>query len=123
MIILVRWRDRDSQGLSLQVLTDCERVIGIEDRARLEFARGDDPVEVFERHKRLWAEYREPGPSVSAEATCCRFRSWQEPRIENGICLIRQISFAYCITVRSLEKVAPTMLCGSPFAAAPQLRK
>ena len=39
--------------LTLQVLTECERVIGIEDRARAEFARGDDPVEVFQRHQRL----------------------------------------------------------------------
>ena len=41
------------RDLTLKVLTECERVIGIEDSARLEFARGDDPVEVFERHKRL----------------------------------------------------------------------
>lgn len=39
--------------LSLRVLTDCERIVGIEDASRLEFARGDDPVEVFQRHKRL----------------------------------------------------------------------
>jgi len=39
--------------LTLQVLTECERISGIEDLARVEFARGDDPVEVFERHKRL----------------------------------------------------------------------
>src|SRR5260370_32484489 len=41
------------QNLTLKGLTECERVIGIEDRARMEFARGDDPVEVFERHKRV----------------------------------------------------------------------
>src|SRR5260370_4252720 len=41
------------QNLTLKVLEECERVIGIEDNARVEFARGDDPVEVFERHKRL----------------------------------------------------------------------
>jgi len=40
-------------GLTLQVLEECERIIGIEDIAREEFARGDDPVAVFERHKRL----------------------------------------------------------------------
>lgn len=39
--------------LTLQVLAECERISGIEDKARLEFARGDDPVEVFQRHKRL----------------------------------------------------------------------
>ena len=37
----------------MQVLEECERIIGIEDNARIEFARGDDPVEVFQRHKRL----------------------------------------------------------------------
>lgn len=39
--------------LTLEVLAECERVMGIEDVARVEFARGDDPVAVFERHKRL----------------------------------------------------------------------
>lgn len=39
--------------LVMQVLLECERVVGIEDIARSEFARGDDPVAVFERHKRL----------------------------------------------------------------------
>lgn len=38
---------------TLEVLEECERIIGIEDVARGEFARGDNPVEVFERHKRL----------------------------------------------------------------------
>lgn len=41
------------QNLTCQVLEECERVMGIEDDARVEFARGDDPVAVFERHKRL----------------------------------------------------------------------
>lgn len=39
--------------LIMPVLQECERIIGIEDTAREEFARGDDPVAVFERHKRL----------------------------------------------------------------------
>jgi regulator of RNase E activity RraA len=39
--------------LTMEVLVECERVIGIENVARAEFARGDDPVEVFSRHKRL----------------------------------------------------------------------
>lgn len=38
---------------TLKVLEECERVRGIEDTAREEFARGEDPVAVFERHKRL----------------------------------------------------------------------
>ncbi|MCU0226104.1 MAG: RraA family protein [Bryobacterales bacterium] len=41
------------QSLTLQVLEECERIMNIEDVARGEFARGDDPVAVFERHKRL----------------------------------------------------------------------
>lgn len=41
------------QALIMEVLLECERVMGVEDRARDEFARGDDPVEVFRRHKRL----------------------------------------------------------------------
>lgn len=41
------------QDLTIPVLEECERIIGIEDTAREEFARGDDPVAVFERHKRL----------------------------------------------------------------------
>ena len=40
-------------ALILDVLAECERVKGIEDVARVEFAQGDDPVRVFERHKRL----------------------------------------------------------------------
>jgi 4-hydroxy-4-methyl-2-oxoglutarate aldolase len=39
--------------LTLRVLEECERVKGLEDCARTEFARGDDPVEVFKRYKRL----------------------------------------------------------------------
>lgn len=35
------------------VLVECERVSGIEDLARVDFARGEDPLEVFQRHKRL----------------------------------------------------------------------
>ena len=46
--VLVVPKDR-----TLKVLEECERVMGIEDVARVEFARGDDPVAVFERHKRL----------------------------------------------------------------------
>ena len=41
------------KDLTVQVLEECERIIGIEDVARVEFERGDNPVEVFERHKRL----------------------------------------------------------------------
>lgn len=41
------------KDLTLTVLEECERVMGIEDVARVEFARGDDPVAVFEKHKRL----------------------------------------------------------------------
>lgn len=38
---------------TIEALEECERIIGIEDIARGEFARGDTPAEVFERHKRL----------------------------------------------------------------------
>lgn len=41
------------QQLTMHVLQECERVMGIEDLAREDFARGEDPVAVFERHKRL----------------------------------------------------------------------
>ncbi len=41
------------QERTLEVLEECERIVGIEDLAREEFRRGDNPVEVFERHKRL----------------------------------------------------------------------
>ncbi len=39
--------------MTMTVLEECERVMSIEDVARIEFARGDDPVTVFEKHKRL----------------------------------------------------------------------
>ena len=41
------------KDLIMTVLEECERVMGIEDLAREDFARGEDPVAVFERHKRL----------------------------------------------------------------------
>ena len=41
------------QDLTLQVLLECERIKGLENQARKDFARGDDPVEVFLRYKRL----------------------------------------------------------------------
>jgi 4-hydroxy-4-methyl-2-oxoglutarate aldolase len=41
------------KALTLQVLEECERIIGLEDKARIEFARGDDPVEVFKRYRRF----------------------------------------------------------------------
>ncbi len=41
------------RALTLAVLEECERIVGIEDVARVEFERGDNPSEVFERHKRL----------------------------------------------------------------------
>ncbi|HEV8130328.1 MAG TPA: RraA family protein [Acidobacteriota bacterium] len=41
------------QDLTLKVLIDCERITGIENQARAAFARGEDPVEVFQRYKRL----------------------------------------------------------------------
>jgi 4-hydroxy-4-methyl-2-oxoglutarate aldolase len=41
------------RDLTIEVMQECERIMGIEDRARAEFARGDDPVEVFQRHQRL----------------------------------------------------------------------
>ncbi len=41
------------KALTIKVLEECERVMGIEDVARVEFARGDDPVAVFEKYKRL----------------------------------------------------------------------
>jgi len=39
--------------LTLKVLEECERIKGLEDQARHDFARGDDPVEVFQRYKRF----------------------------------------------------------------------
>jgi 4-hydroxy-4-methyl-2-oxoglutarate aldolase len=41
------------KDLTLRVLTECERIKEVEDVARAEFARGDDPVEVFKRYKRF----------------------------------------------------------------------
>jgi len=41
------------KALIMDVLTECERIVGIEDQAREEFARGEDPVAVFEKHRRL----------------------------------------------------------------------
>ncbi len=41
------------KALTLQVLTECERIRGIENEARVDFARGEDPVQVFQRYKRL----------------------------------------------------------------------
>ncbi len=41
------------QDLTLQVLCECERIMDLENSARVDFARGDDPVAVFERYKRL----------------------------------------------------------------------
>jgi hypothetical protein len=35
------------------VLVECERVTGLENQARHDFARGDDPVEVFRRYERF----------------------------------------------------------------------
>jgi 4-hydroxy-4-methyl-2-oxoglutarate aldolase len=41
------------KAITMDVLEECERVMGIEDLARGDFASGEDPVAVFERHKRL----------------------------------------------------------------------
>ncbi|HUK19447.1 MAG TPA: RraA family protein [Bryobacteraceae bacterium] len=41
------------KDLILPVLEECERIAGLEDQARHDFARGDDPVEVFQRYKRF----------------------------------------------------------------------
>ena len=41
------------KDLVLPVLHQCERIKGLEDQARHDFARGDDPVEVFQRYKRF----------------------------------------------------------------------
>ncbi|SPE40582.1 Protein dlpA [Candidatus Sulfopaludibacter sp. SbA3] len=41
------------QELILPVLEECERIKGLEDQARADFARGDDPAEVFQRYKRF----------------------------------------------------------------------
>lgn len=39
--------------LILKVLLECEQIAGLEDLARQDFARGDDPVDVFQRYKRF----------------------------------------------------------------------
>lgn len=39
--------------LTLEVLLECERIMGLENEARRDFARGDDPFEVFQRYKRF----------------------------------------------------------------------
>ncbi len=39
--------------LTMPVLLEAERVSGVEDAARVDFKRGDDPVEVFKKHRRL----------------------------------------------------------------------
>ncbi len=41
------------KALTLSVLQEAERIAGIEDAARLDFKKGEDPVEVFKRHRRL----------------------------------------------------------------------
>ena len=41
------------KDLTLRVLEDCERIKGLENQARHDFARGDDPVEVFKRYRRF----------------------------------------------------------------------
>jgi 4-hydroxy-4-methyl-2-oxoglutarate aldolase len=41
------------KDLILPVLHECERIKGLEDQARQDFARGDDPVEVFQRYQRF----------------------------------------------------------------------
>jgi len=41
------------KDLILPVLEECERIKGLEDKARHDFARGDDPVEVFQRYQRF----------------------------------------------------------------------
>lgn len=41
------------KALTVQVLTECERISGVESEARVDFARGEDPVQVFQRYKRL----------------------------------------------------------------------
>jgi 4-hydroxy-4-methyl-2-oxoglutarate aldolase len=41
------------KDLTLPVLLEAERIAGIEDAARADFQRGDDPLEVYKRHKRF----------------------------------------------------------------------
>jgi 4-hydroxy-4-methyl-2-oxoglutarate aldolase len=41
------------KDLTVAVLQEAERIAGIEDAARVDFKKGEDPVEVFKRHRRL----------------------------------------------------------------------
>jgi 4-hydroxy-4-methyl-2-oxoglutarate aldolase len=41
------------KDLTVPVLLEAERIAGIKDAARVDFKRGDDPIEVYRRHKRL----------------------------------------------------------------------
>jgi regulator of RNase E activity RraA len=41
------------KDLTVAVLQEAERIAGIEDAARVDFRKGEDPVEVFKRHRRL----------------------------------------------------------------------
>lgn len=41
------------KDLTIPVLVEAERIAGIEDAARVDFKRGDDPIEVYKKHKRL----------------------------------------------------------------------
>ncbi len=41
------------KDLTIPVLVEAERIAGIENAARVEFKRGDDPLEVYKKHKRL----------------------------------------------------------------------
>jgi regulator of RNase E activity RraA len=41
------------KDMILAVLEECERIKGLEDQARHDFARGDDPLEVFQRYNRF----------------------------------------------------------------------
>lgn len=41
------------KALTMKVLEEAERIAGIENQARADFERGEDPVEVFKRHRRL----------------------------------------------------------------------
>jgi regulator of RNase E activity RraA len=41
------------KDLIIPVLLEAERIAGIEDAARVDFKKGEDPVEVFKRHRRL----------------------------------------------------------------------
>jgi regulator of RNase E activity RraA len=41
------------KDLTLKVLSECEGVKGVEDQARVDFTRGDDPLAVFKRYQRF----------------------------------------------------------------------